>query len=181
MFRIINLQEIIKSGNNETVFSKIDEFSSLNEDVEYFIKYKAVEFEKRNFCRTFLVFDDEANLIAYYTLALKTLIFNSNLSKSKRKQIQGFTADVSSVPVILIGQLSKNSLFNNKITGTELLDLCINTVYKAHNLVGGRVCLAETDTDKDNIKVVDFYEQNGFYTLQKNDDETFYQMIKKLN
>jgi len=181
MFRIINLQEIIKSENNEAVFFKMNEFSSLNEDVEYFIKYKAVEFEKRNFCRTFLVFDDDANLIAYYTLALKTLFFNADLSKNKRKQIQGFTADVSSVPVVLIGQLSKNNTFSNKITGTELLDLCLNTVYKVHNLIGGRVCLAETDTDENNTKVVDFYKQNGFYTLQQNEDKRFYQMVKKLN
>ena len=181
MFRIVRLRKIINTKKFELIFKKMTEFSSLNEDVEDFIKHRAVEFEKRNFCRTFLVFDDKANLIAYYTLALKTLIFNSNLSKSKRKQIQGFTADVSSVPVILIGQLSKNSLFNEKITGTELLDLCISTVYKAHNIIGGRVCLVETDTDKNNIKVWKFYEQNEFYTLQKNEDEKFYQMIKKLN
>jgi hypothetical protein len=181
MFRIVNLQEIIKSENTELVLSKIAEFSSLNEDVEYFIKNKAIDFEKRNFCRTFLLFDDNANLIAYFTLALKTLFFGENVAKRKKKEIQGFTSDISSVPVILIGQLSKNNNYTDSITGAELLGICMDTVNKAHNLVGGRFCLVETLVDEYNQKVVDFYNDNNFNILQKNDDETFYQLLKKLD
>ena len=179
MFRIVNLQKIIDSTGNEDVLSKIFQFSSLNEDVEFFIKYKAVDFEKRDFCRTFLIFDD-TDPVAYFTLALKTLFFNEDVAKRKRKEIQGFTSDVSSVPVILIGQLSKNNIYNDKISGSDLLELCMKTVIEVKKLVGGRFCLVETLADENNKKVVDFYLENKFNVLQKSEDGMYYQMLRKL-
>jgi len=173
------LQIILQSGNNESILNKMAEFSSINDDVEYFIRSKAIDFEKRNACRTYLVFNN-TDLIAYFTLSMKTLFFNDEVSKKKRKDIQGFTSEVSSVPVILIGQLSKNSAFSNKITGEELLKLCLNEVYNIQARIGGRFCLIETLVDESNKKVVDFYVKNGFNTLQKNEDETLYQMLRKL-
>jgi hypothetical protein len=43
MFRIVNLQEIIKSENTELVLSKIAEFSSLNEDETFYQLLKKLD------------------------------------------------------------------------------------------------------------------------------------------
>ena len=49
--------------------SKLAEFSCpLNEDVEYFVKHKAIQFEKVDLARTYLVYaidNNEPNYVAY--------------------------------------------------------------------------------------------------------------------
>lgn len=175
MYQVIGLQEIINTSFYNIILSKISEFSSKNEDVEDFIKNKACDYEKRKFCRTFLVFDEEINLVGYFTLALKTLFFNSEVSKNQRKRIHGITGDSQYVPALLIGQLSKNQNFNS-ITGKELLDFAIDMIYQVHNIVGGRICLVETLTGDSNKKVLDFYTEYGFKKLQK-DKDNIYQQI----
>jgi hypothetical protein len=43
MFRIVNLQEVIKSGNAQLVLSKMSEFSSLNEDGTFYQMLKRLD------------------------------------------------------------------------------------------------------------------------------------------
>ncbi len=116
----------------------------------------------------------------HYTLSLKSIDFDESVSKSVIKSIDGFSKDVSSIAVILIGQLGKNSIYKNKIIGKELLSLALGTVYSAKDILGGRICLLETEDTECNEKVIDFYRDNGFKILQHDKTDRFIQMFRKL-
>ena len=180
MYKLISLKRIIEKNALDYFEKRKENFSSQNPDVEYFIKNKALDYEKRCFCRTFLLIDKDSNIAGYFTLGLKTLAFQDYVSNNKKKAIHGISSDVSSVPVILIGQFSKNLNIENKIQGDELLQFAMDMVYKAQDIVGGRICLVETSSDETNQKVIDFYEKCGFIKLQTDDNGTFQQMYRKI-
>jgi hypothetical protein len=168
----------MQSTGNAVILNKIAAFSSMNEDVESFLKNKAADFDKRDMGRTYLMFDDTGNLVAYFTLALKSVVFGNDVSNTLKKKIHGATSDIKSVPVILIGQLGKNFAVADKIKGTEILDSAFSFIYDTYKLVGSRICLIETLADETNKKVFDFYKEYGFKELQT--DGTYIQMYKRL-
>jgi len=71
-------------------------------------------------------------------------------------------------PVYLIGQLGKNDRFWNNITGSEILQMAIDIICYANELVGGRIILIEA---MDNEKLINFYKKNGFKILQTRIDK----------
>ena len=74
MYTSLALQEIINTPVLDYFKQKLSKFSSINEDVEDFIRNKAIEYEMRQFSRTYLILDD-VEIAVYFTLALKTLFF----------------------------------------------------------------------------------------------------------
>ena len=80
------LKEIIAKGGLDSILEVISRFSCQDDDVEDFLKYKAVDFENRDKSRTYLIIDDASdNLIGYFTLSLKALPFYKDVSKNTIK------------------------------------------------------------------------------------------------
>lgn len=109
----------------------------------------------------------EIQIIAYFTLALKTLHIAKETSKSTRKKIDGLSKTKDEVPGYLIGQLARNDYYFGEITGKEIIDYAINIVKQATGFVGGRFVLVEC---KENEKLIKLYNDNGFTKLQKDND-----------
>ena len=138
-FNLSDLIEIL--GENETKSILSNFLCPLNKDVENFLKNKAIEFSKRNFSKTYLVFwetDDktEKELVGYYTLASKAI-------KIKRSAVHRREADKLGqhgafnekegeylVTASLIAQLGKNFSNGNDclISGSDLLQLAMDKV-----------------------------------------------------
>ncbi|MDR1299393.1 MAG: hypothetical protein LBJ84_04000 [Oscillospiraceae bacterium] len=177
------LSDVAGTQLEELVVQTIDKFSCQDKDVEDFLKQKAFEFEKRDKSRTYLIFDSElsldgiARVVAYFTLSLKSLKLQDMLSKNKIKDIDGFSRDVQSVAIALIGQFGKDEFIAKNISGKELLDICMKIMYQIHTLIGGRYVLIEC---QDIDKVVDFYRENGFKTLQTDNNDNYLQMVRRL-
>lgn len=177
------LGSFIGKETEEPIRNAIASFSCKDKDVEFFLKSKAVDFEKRDKSRTYLVFDDakylsgDATILAYFTLSLKSLEFGVTLSKGKIKDIDGFSKAVSGVAIALIGQLGKDEGEANEVSGKDLLDLCMDKIYQVKKLIGGRYVLIECH---DIEKVVDFYLANGFERLQLDNSDNYLQMIRRL-
>jgi len=167
----------------EVISEAIAAFSCKDKDVEYFLKNKSFEFEKRDKSRTYLVFDDakyvagDVTILAYFTLSLKSLDFRDTLSKSKIKDIDGFSKEVSGVAIALIGQFGKDENEAKNVPGKDLLDLCMDKIYQVKTLIGGRYVLIEC---QDIDKVVNFYRANGFETLQLDKSDNYLQMVRRL-
>lgn len=181
-FETIKLSDIISDIDLKNYYnSKIQSFTCLNKDVETFLKDKATPYEQRSKSCTYLVTNHmKDKIIAYYTLSLKSVDFNINVSKTTIKEIDGFSKSINSVAVILIGQLGKNYNYQDMISGDELLMLALGSIYNAKNILGGRICLLETEDTEDNQKVIDFYANNGFKVLQHDKTDKFLQMFRKL-
>jgi hypothetical protein len=143
--------------------------------------FKAFESDKRHKSRTYLVFygeqalEDKLIILGFFARTQKTLELDKTLSKSTINRIDGFSKDVLTTEAVLLGQLGKNEKYPNDCDGQYLLHLAIDTIYKIHNLAGGRIVFLECEEIP---KLIDFYRRNGFEPLQKSGN--YLQMIRYL-
>jgi len=175
---VVSLREAIDTCAFDKILSAISHFSCQDSDVETFLKTKAIDFEKRDKSRTYLVFDDLGTaLLGYYTLSLKALPFSQNVSKSIVKSIDGFSKDIRAVGIVLVGQFGKDNNKAKNINGEYLFNICMETVYMVQDLIGGRFVMLECHEIE---KVVQFYERQGFESLQYDETDKYLQMIRRL-
>jgi len=155
-------------------------------DVENFLKERAIAFERMGKSRTFLVFDEdeeEFKVLAYFTLALQVLKVPGSFSNRKIKNLDGFNAKIhgeriTEFPAILIGQLAKNDLYKDRLSGFELMQYCMSTLLDGQMRLGGRIVMLEC---KDIPYLICFYEQFGFIKLERDYQEgDLIQLIKIL-
>lgn len=176
-YKLINLQDMIEElGENRTKAILSEFVCEKNLDVQEFIRHKAIEFSKRGFAKTTLVFwisDDEKEkcLVGYFALSNKNIsIKKKNVSKSTYKKIYQFSDnaenDICTIAAILIGQLGKNFKDGNDtvIAGKELLQMAIDKIKAAQSIIGGKFVYLECEDEK---KLIDFYERNGFVSFGK--------------
>lgn len=196
----INLSDVINVYGEDVTNAILSTFSCpMNNDVEFFLHRKAIEFSKRGFAKTHLVFwqsedETEKELIGYYSLAqkmfslTKDFVSNSNYKKISQYGTYDSVSRKCIVSSILIGQLGKNYADGNDtlITGDELLKLALDKVSEIQKNSGGRYTYLECE---DNPKLIKFYESNGFIQFGKRNldpDETnirgsyLIQLLKKI-
>jgi len=177
------LREMVKTLGEDRVKSILSGFlCPKNPDVEYFLKQKAIEFDKQSISSTHLIFTSYRSnpvLIGYFTLANKCIDIPLNkLSSSMKKRIARFGARNSDGRLIqialpLIAQLGKNynGGYNNLISGDELLKIAIEQIQEGQRIFGGKCAYLECE-DIDKLK--DFYKSNGFVEFSEralDDDE----------
>ena len=199
-YKQINLQDMIEEiGEDRTKDILSDFLCDKNMDVQEFLRRKAIEFSKRGFAKTTLVFwvsdnDKEKYLVGYFALSNKNItVKKSNVSKNTYKRIYHFSDDAENdsctIAAILIGQLGKNYKDGNDtvIDGSELLQMAIDKVKKAQNIIGGKFVYLECENNR---KLIEFYERNGFVSfgrreLDKDEDNIngryLIQMIRYLH
>lgn len=174
----MSLKDMLQNLEEDNVKSILFGFSCpLNQDVEKFIKYKAIEFAKQSIAPTHLIFGsykDEIVFIGYFTLTIKNFfVAKSSLGSNLRRRIAKFgTYDEDRkgymISAPLIAQLGKNyqDNINTIITGDELLKLACNKVSAIQKDIGGKIVYLECE---DKPKLVEFYESNGFVNFGKRD------------
>ena len=82
------------------------------------------------------------------------------------------------MPAFLIGQLAKNDFFKNELKGSELINQALAIIRMAQEHVGGRVVVADC---KSELKLKQFYLDNGFKFLGHNNRNDLDQFVFKLN
>lgn len=168
---------IVTLGEDDTKSILSTFVCPLNKDVENFIKYKAIEFSKRDFSKTYLVFwetDDEKEkaLVGYYTIASKFIRVERSAvnSKEARKLRDHGVFDENTneyiVSAPLIAQLGKNYSEGNEclISGSDLLQLAIERVKRVQHEIGGKFVYLECE---DEAKLLAFYTKNRFKVFGK--------------
>jgi hypothetical protein len=146
-------------------------FCCRDEGVQNFLNNKALDYERRNLARTYLIVDEEKfnsnelSILAYYTLSIKALVFSENLSKRKRKEIDAFSKESMATGAILIGQLGKDFNIGGVITGQEIMRFVIDAVYCAFDIAACRISYLECQPI---VKLMEFYKSCGFVYLQDN-------------
>lgn len=177
-FREVNLSDIVDQLGEDDAKEILSNFSCpINLDVEKFLHEKAIEFSRRGFSKTHLVFwetEDCKNkeLVGYYTIAFKfiTIQRSSVTTREARKLrehgIFNEKTNEYTVSAPLIGQLGKNYMDGNNtlISGDDLLKLAMEKVKKVQREVGGRFVYLECE-DKEKLR--SFYERNNFKLFGK--------------
>lgn len=164
-----------------------------DKDIESFLHNRAIDFERLNKSRTYLVCDGniwftdrKVVILGYISVSLKVLDLSESISNRKRKMLDGLSAKlhgevIKSVPCYLIGQLAKNSNVpcERSISGAELINCAISIIRLAETYVGGRYVLIEC---RDIPKLLKFYTDNNFELFDKLPfgNEPMAQMIRTL-
>lgn len=183
---IQRLDEILALSDGELFFSLLtDSFSSINPDVESFLKSKAIQSTKLRTSVTYLISKDisdkEIDLVGYFTLASKILRIPKNgLSKSEQKILSLYshfdeTNQTFNCPAILIAQFGKNFFEKSEsISGDDLMDIALEQIQYIQGLIGGKTVFLECENK---AKLIEFYESHKFKLLDtpshlsKNDKE----------
>ena len=170
---ILNLSEFDVENIGDDIADIISDFTcTLNKDVESFLHNNAIEFTRKKQSVTYLVLSGEsAQLLGYFSLTIKpitiTIDVNTRISNTMRKKIERVSkfdeeSHSYTLAAYLIAQLGKNFSENVDILidGSDLLNLAVEKIKEAQNIVGGLAVFLEAE---DNEKLLEFYKsKNGF-------------------
>jgi hypothetical protein len=142
---ILDLLEVV--GEDEVKCELLDFSCSKNREIDEFIHKSAIEFAKRKMSITYLVFDEEGQISAYFTLAHKpstvSNIFLSNTGRKKLKMYARYDDSIQafSVSAFLIAQFGKNDVTSDfeNISGNQLMDCAVSILKNVQKQVGGGV------------------------------------------
>lgn len=177
-----------KEYNQQIIEQSFKKFSCQREtDLENFLVYKAIPYEKTNYGKTYLFVDknklseSKFEILAYFTIAQKSIDISSLSKKRKRKVLGEYPGrdNLSSVPAFLIGQLGRCDNYNfNDIGGQQLLNECYHAISVAAKVIGGNLLVLECRE----CMYEKFYERQGFKKLYDDvNDEGLYTLYKKIN
>lgn len=165
-YTIINILDILESIGEDELISILSDFSCpKNKEIEHFIHNNAIDFAKRKMSITHLVFNENAQLIAYFTLAHKpSNVSKEILSKTSRKKLEMHarldeSIQAYSVSAYLIAQFGKNYEVDHghTISGNELMDLTFDVLERVQHQIGGGVVFLECE---DNPLLLNFYQND---------------------
>lgn len=149
-----------------------------DEDITDFIKNKAIEYEKRDKCRSYIYFDSNylektgrLKVVGFFSIAMKTIKVPviDTMSKNLRKRLGNLSDGEQNLVVFLIGQLGRDSSCTKEVLdGKKMLQDCYFLIASARDIIGGRLILVEC---KPIDKVCSIYEQEGFIDITENGDE----------
>jgi hypothetical protein len=158
------------AGRDQVVLAVSNFYCKRNEDVQEFLRSKAIDFEYKNIGRTYLFVDEEqlANddviaILGYFTITMKSLTFSEDVSKTCRKRITSNKYADQAVGY-LIGQLGKNDDYKDYISGQELVETALELIDELFEKLGGRFVLVECEDDS---KLIQFYERLDFKIIQE--------------
>ena len=163
----------------------------MNTEVEDFIRNKALQATKLKSSISYLVVDEDlADVLGYFTLLVKPFTIQAKqLSSKNRRLIARFSEENSetgdyTASVYLIAQIGKNYSIQEElqISGNDLLNLALDKLRAAQDLIGGKLVLVEREADRE--KLLKFYSDNGFKSWNGRYDEKdqlqYDQMIRVL-
>ncbi|GGJ79824.1 GNAT superfamily N-acetyltransferase [Anoxybacillus voinovskiensis] len=147
-----NIREVYLSDEH---LLKLQEFRCTDEQiVENFLKEDAYNLMKRNLVRTRLFFDDNQNLIGFYSLFNDTV----KIQKQKRAMLEIYLpSSVKEIPAIRLHYLGVDERFRGKGFGSYLMTSVLYHCAKVAEITG---CSLITVEATENAK--SFYEKFGF-------------------
>lgn len=170
---VVSLSKIVEEYGEDFLSNITSTFvCKRNSDIEKFLKERALEFEKLDKSRTYITFDGENNIVAYFSIALSVFEIPIEFSNRKIKNFDGFSAKnknkiLTTLPAILIGQFGKNDEFKSSLSGEDLMKFCMDIILEARGLIGGRIVILEC---QDNSKLIDRYKGFGFERVSLDND-----------
>ena len=186
------IDKFAKTVGEEALSSTLSGFAvPMNAEVEDFIRNKALQATKLKSSISYLVVDEDlADVLGYFTLLVKPFTIQSKqLSSKNRRLIARFSEENAetgdyTASVYLIAQIGKNYSIQEELqmSGNDLLNLALDKLRAAQDLIGGKLVLVEREADRE--KLLKFYCDNGFKSwngrYDKKDQLQYDQMIRVL-
>lgn len=186
------IDKFAKTVGEAVLSSTLSSFAvPLNSEVEDFIRKKALQATKLKSSISYLVIDEDlVDVVGYFTLLVKPFTIQAaSLSSKNRRLIARFAEENTeagdyTASVYLIAQIGKNYAIEEplQISGGDLLNMALDKLRAAQDLVGGKLVLVEREADR--AKLLEFYNANGFKSwngrYDKKDQVQYDQMIRVL-
>ena len=186
-FQFLNLIDMAQTIGEDEVKSILSDFSCVkNAEIERFVRQNALEFSKKKMASTFLIMNEESDLVGVFALAHKALVFSADiLTNTQKKRAARFASldpetHTYTASAFLIAQFGKNDAFGAEcISGDEMMGMAFSILQMAQKLVGGGIVYLECE---DQSKLIDFYQRNGFNIFGQrystHEDTTYLQLIR---
>lgn len=188
------LEDLLESEGKLKIQEEIKNFSSeykegkKNEDVESFLKKKALDFSKQKLSVTYLVLcEDGLGLQGYFSLTVKPIaipakfVEKSNVVKKKWSKFATYDSSrkVYVASAYLIAQFGKNCLdkASNALSGNDLMNICMGVIKECQHMVGGGIVFLECEN---NPKLIKFYQDNGFVEFNVSTKNNLVQMAQRI-
>lgn len=167
---IENILDIIDYEGEEELELILSEFiCQKNDEIQTFLKDKAIEFAKKKLSITYLVNDSETgDLLGYFTLAHKVLEVPAlGLSNTVRRKMSRYSTldnrnESYMVSAFLLAQFGKNYSVDEerRVSGAELMD-CVDEVLKRiQHQIGGAIVYLDCEDEE---KLITFYSDVAGY------------------
>lgn len=162
---LVELGDLIEESEEKTKNLLRSFVCSKDQRLEAFLHDKAIESNKRNQGRTYLLLEESTgNLLGYFTLTNKIFLFSSEISKSLKQTIIG-DKNADSFSTTLIANLAKNDSFKDLISGKELMSIALDQCLEVKRIIALNLVTVEYE---DNEPLIKYYKDNGFKDFQKN-------------
>lgn len=168
-YSCIKLADLLSQADSKKKVQDIlKTFSCLkNKDLKNFLHNKSITFEQNFRSRTFLYIDETKQVVAYYTIAISSLL-TENLDSQTIKFLDGHQDNMQVIPHYLIGQLGKSDTCKHKI-GNFILADALNAIDECQKKMGGRFISVDAINE---AKVIEFYRKNSFIEIENNTNKT---------
>ena len=150
----------------------------LNQEIEDFLHDEAIPFAKQKTSVTYLVFNEDMELLGYFTLAGKILsVTCKGISKTTQKKILRYgicntDSDCLQSFAYLIAQFGKNYNLpvNKRICGNDLMNCAFDALHDVQRRIGGGIAFLECENKP---KLLDFYQHcDNQFTVSGNRTST---------
>jgi hypothetical protein len=184
--QLLSLREQILEGSTKLfeLDTQFKEFCCVrDEDVQTFIRDKAIRYERSGLSRTYFYTTNratqEVDVVAYFSVAITSVDY-TRVSKARREKVLGGTpgrANRDHFGGLLIAQLARDDRYDESIiSGIELIEACEEIIELGRDYLGGRVIYLDC---KDVL--LPLYERSGYRLLLHTPFENgLYKMTKTL-
>jgi len=172
-YEITPLNDMLSMFSEEYVSKILSAFScKRDEDVESFLKEKAIVQEKKHISRTYLIFTsgERSELMAYFTVAVKSMNVEDLAVSSELQKKMNISEDVAQS--YLIGQIGKRD-GSPKGLGKFAMQHAIARIISANSKVGCRVIRLDCKPS-----LMKYYADNGFVLARRNKEGDLNQMVR---
>ncbi len=155
-----------------------------NKDVENFLHNLSIRYERENKARTYLITDEELEIVAYFSIGVKPILIDEKkhvLSKQQKKDMKLEVINKEDkrhevISTFLIGQIARNDKFDKSTIGLEeILGQVFNKINEVVKIIGGKIILIEVDN---NPILVKHYEKFGFKIIKDGSNDELTQLMK---
>lgn len=163
-YSCLTINELLIDHNEVKLNELFNNFlCSKNLEIEKFLKFNSIEFNKRSQAISYIIFDNKQNLVAYFSLSLKPITIKSDImSKKELKKVlritelesDNYTVNPASYLIAQLGKADKTKIDIDIIF--KFINYYIN---EAKNICGGVIEFLESENE---TKLIDLYKQRGF-------------------